>query len=622
MGGKDPGTNVNEGIQIAQRGTLTLQDPLIASMPNEQTALYANHRQGFETYYGTRFMGFYLVDEEAGTVRGQFPHLFPLWIAVGYGSYGLTGARYIVGLLAILGILSLYLCGSWMVGRPAAAAGAILLTLNVATVWFSRYPNAEIFMQLLVFAGILAFCRASVDGDTFFAPVSAILLTLAFFGHLTGILVIGTVGIASLFSLYDRRTPQLSFLITLFGGTAIATVYYMTLMAPYIERQLRFVLNRLPLSIVVFAVITLGCLIVLAKSRAASLVRNYLPWTTLAVITSLAGYAYFFRSPGGTLSVFDAAALRTFAEFYVSPFGLLAAIIGFAIVVKRSFWSNLPFIATLSVFSCLFFYKTRIIPEHFWTARRFLAVILPGMCLLIGVAAFSLWEKQSWRLERQSLRALSFGLGLVIVGFLGYRYYQATLPILNHVEYAGLIPQLEELNGRLEQNDLVIVESRHVSDMHTLAVPLAYIYGRNVLVFWGEERDMEVFRDFLSWAKSRYQRVLFVGGAGNGLPSRSVKTVPLWRDHFEIPEYESAYMAYPKEVRLKAFDYGVYELLPRLTTDDTFELDVGTNDDIYVEQFYAKETSPQNGVTFRWSTESSSVQVPESTVKHEPSQYG
>ena len=101
-----------------------------------------------------------------------------------------------------------------------------------------------------------------------------------------------------------------------------------------------------------------------------------------------------------------------------------------------------------------------------------------------------------------------------------------------------------------------------------------------------------------------------MGGAGNGLPSRSVKTVPLWRDHFEIPEYESAYMAYPKEVRLKAFDYGVYELLPRLTTDDTFELDVGTNDDIYVEQFYAKETSPQNGVTFRWSTESSSVQVP------------
>ncbi len=154
MGGKDPGTYFNEGIQIAQRGTLTIHDPLVEAIPPEFRDLYMPHL-GFDTYYGSRFMGFYLIDPDEGAVLGQFPHLFPLWIAIGYGAHGLTGARYVVSLLSVLGIIAVYFCGSWLLGRPAAAAGAILLTVNVASVWYSRYPNAEIMMQVLVFAGLL-----------------------------------------------------------------------------------------------------------------------------------------------------------------------------------------------------------------------------------------------------------------------------------------------------------------------------------------------------------------------------------------------------------------------------------------------------------------------------------
>ena len=37
-------------------------------------------------------MGFYLLDADEGSVVGQFPHLYPVWIAIGYGVNGLTWA--------------------------------------------------------------------------------------------------------------------------------------------------------------------------------------------------------------------------------------------------------------------------------------------------------------------------------------------------------------------------------------------------------------------------------------------------------------------------------------------------------------------------------------------------
>ena len=40
-------------------------------------------------------MGFFVTDPASGTVVGQFPHLYPAAIAIGYGLDGLTGARHV-----------------------------------------------------------------------------------------------------------------------------------------------------------------------------------------------------------------------------------------------------------------------------------------------------------------------------------------------------------------------------------------------------------------------------------------------------------------------------------------------------------------------------------------------
>src|SRR5690606_32702808 len=69
---------------------------------------------------------------------------------------------------------------------------------------------------------------------------------------------------------------------------------------------------------------------------------------------------------------------------YVTPWGLLIATVGAAFFLARHFWRDPTFYLTFVVFSTFFFYKTRIVPEHFWTARRFLGVALPAALLLMA----------------------------------------------------------------------------------------------------------------------------------------------------------------------------------------------------------------------------------------------
>ncbi len=70
---------MNEGIQIAQRGALVIRDPVVAVGAAVRARSVLSRRIGRPQHdiYGIRFMGFFIKDPSAGTVVGQFPHLFP-----------------------------------------------------------------------------------------------------------------------------------------------------------------------------------------------------------------------------------------------------------------------------------------------------------------------------------------------------------------------------------------------------------------------------------------------------------------------------------------------------------------------------------------------------------------
>jgi len=606
IGGKDPGTYMNEGIQIAQRGSLIIRDPDVAAVPDSTRDLFFRPQLDLGNE-GLRFMGFFLLDARDGRVVGQFPHVLPASIAIGYGLFGLSGARMTVGVWACLGVLALYFAGARFVGRGAAFAAAALLGVHVLQVWFARYPNAEVVIQVLLFASLLAFARAHQDEDRFFGPIAGTLLGLLIFVRIDSLLMMAAVAAAALLAwIVDRRPPRIGFLFPLLVATAAGCFYYTGPMRGNFWLP-RIYLSNLPVGAVIAA--TLGAVLTLtlllwSRNRFADRARDAVPAALAMLIAALAAYAWFLRTPGGKLADYDAYALRTFTSFFLFGPGLIAAVLGFVLVVRRDFWRDPALTLVVSAFSLFLFYKIKVVPNHFWMDRRFLSVILPGALLFAAAAAVGPGASRL-----RGWHALRVAVGAVFLVLLGQNYLRAATPIVNHIEYEGVIKSLEPLAARFGDRDLVLIESRNAeSDTHVLGLPLAYIYARHVLVLESAVPDKTKLHAFLEDARTRYERVFFVGGGGTDLLSRRIHASAAGDGKVQIREYEaSPWDVYPREVRRKDFDYSIYQLATGADEERGFGLDVGYQDDLYVLRFHAKELT--EGRTVRWTRSQSFVAI-------------
>lgn len=606
IGGRDPGVYLNEGVQISQRGSLLVRDPVVADVPAFARDLFFPQYYEDE-YYSLRFMGLFIMDPRVGTVLGQFPHLFPASIAVGYDLHGLTGARQTVAWWGILGVLGVYFLGARWAGPPAAFAAALLLTLHVAQLWFARYPNSDIVMQAGVFAAMLAFARAHQDDDAFFAPVAAWLLTLQLFSRVEALVAIALLlGTALLYWVSTpHRRLRWSFILPMLAGTAAGWLYLSQFMRPYFWRVDMFI-SKLPVTqLLIGLVVGLAAIVVarMMRQRWAAHITRVTPWTTAALLIGLALYAYFLREPGGKLTEDDAHALRDFVTVYLGWPMFAAALGGLAFVWPKQFWRDPTFLLTLGGFSIFLFRKMYIWPEHFWMARRFLPVILPGL-LILGSAALL----GPWPIPRTRLALARVVGGLAVLLFAASGYLAAAAPLVPHVEYRNIIPYVERLAGQFTERDLIIVESRDTgSDLHTVAVPLAYIYAKRVLVLHSVIPDPQQLRGFVQYALRSYDRVLFVGTGGTSLLSRELQATPIASDRVQIDEFEVTTDRLPRDVHHKEFDYGIYELTLDVGYTGPFILDVGDRDDLHVVRFHAKE--PTEGRMIRWTQDRSEVAV-------------
>ncbi len=605
IGGKDPGAYVSEGIQIAQRGTLVITDHAIAAVPPFALGLFyrSEHR---DEYFGPAFMGFFIQDPTTGQVVGQFPHLFPASMAIGYGMRGVTGARQTVAWWALLGVLGVYFIGARLFGRGAAFAGAALLGLNVAQVWFARYPNSDVVLQAGLFAALLAFARAHQDDMRFFGPVAAWFIGLQLFSRMEPLMAIaimaGTTVLVWLTSPQERL--KFRFLIPVAVSTAVGLHYLNGIMRGYFWLA-NVYLTHLPAKSVAAGVLAAAlalALLLWARRRYPEAGRRSIPVGLVGSMLALAVYGYFFRAQGGKLAQHDADAMRTFVNIYLWWPMLVAALAGLVLVAKRDFWKDPAFILTFSAFSIFLLYKLHVVPEHFWLARRFLTIILPGFLLFAASAA--LGPLTNLR-GRAAIRPLAGAVFLVVVA---QHYVAAAAPVIPHVEYRNIIPYLERLAARFGPRDLIIMESRDAgSDVHVLGLPLAYIYAKPVLVLNSARPDRLRFQFFLEDALKKYDRVFYVGTGGTTLLSREIVATPIDSDRVQVDEFEVTLDRLPRQSRRKEFDYGVYQLTLGRSVQGPFTLDVGLRDDLHVLRFHAKERS--EGRTIRWTQRGSEVAV-------------
>jgi dolichyl-phosphate-mannose-protein mannosyltransferase len=618
LGGRDPGIYVNEGIQIAQRQSLSITDRVAAGVPASARDLFFPYSED-PTFYSLRFMGFQLRDPETGTVTGQFPQGYPMWIAIAYGLDGVTGTRRLMAWWAILGVLGVYFAARRLIGPVPAAAAAVLLSVHVIQTWYARYPNSEVVTQALIFPALLAHAYAHEDEDPFFGPIAASLLGLIFLTRLPAIVVLGPVVAASLLAHVDGHRTRAGFLAVLAGWLAVSVFYYLTQVRPYVDAPIFYLVHVMQpvhhAAIGVSALAVCALLYAVHQPGVAAATRTWLPRALIAAVAAGGMYTLYFREPTALLAPHDAHAVRMFADLYVTRVALWLAIVGYALVVWRSFWRAPALILGVTALSMLFLYKIRIWPEHFWLARRFLTEILPGTLIFASAALFApMWMGSTWSDPRnfKGVRPLLSVIGMLGVIYLGQHYLSASKPIRTHIEYAGVIPEIERLAARFGDNDLVLVEARAASDLHTLALPLSYIWARNVLVLYSPRPDKPAFAEFLVWAKSHYQHVYFIGGGGTDLLSPGIHVEPVKTERFAVPEYEPTdYLQYPRRVRMVPFELTIYRFIDGGENDEgAFQIDVGAADDLNLVRFHAKERLEREGVTFRWTRERSYFSVP------------
>lgn len=608
IGGKDPGTYINEGIQLAQRGALVFRDEVVASVPVESRGIFFP-KYDDSLVYGLRFMGFLIKNPDTGAVVGQFPHLFPASIAIGYGLNGLSGARQAIGVWGILGVLAVYFASARFLGRTAAAGAAALLAIHVIQDWFARYPNGELVMQAIVFAAVLAFARAVDGARGFFGAAAGLFLGVLLAARFEVVIAMAGFSIAATLLPAIRKRSGTAFVLTMCAVALISLLYMKGPLAYYYVLPLLvaseqggwwWIAALVVASWIVRHLLRIGML--------ASVTRRAVPVVLAASIVALAIYAYFFRQPAGRLAAPDAFSFRTYSWF-ITPWILGASVAGAAVLILRRFWRDPAFFLTLAISAIFFFYKLRIVPEHFWAERRFLPVVLPGtMICLAGLgaegAAFLTSRVTSMRWKRSIASALT----LSALAPAGVIFWRDAAPIRRFVEYAGLIPQLERLTTQIGVEDLLIVEARSTgSELHLLALPLAYIYGKHVLVLSSALPEKRTLEQFVTWARGRYRQVLFLGGGGTDLLTKRIRAQPVTNGRISAQEYDAPHNAYPAGPRRKDWEFGIYRLVPAANfVSGPIDLTIGTADDLNVVRFYAREQHA-DGTLFRWTKDRSYV---------------
>ena len=603
IGGKDPGVYVNEGISIHRTGTILRRDEAVAAVPADARELFFR-RHGREEYYGIRFMGVNIMDPATGAVMPGWPHLFPASIALGYGVAGLRGAANTVAVWGVLGVLAVFFLGARVMGRWAAFLGCLLLILNLAETWYARYPNTEVVMQTLLFAGLLAFSYSEEGDGRFFAGVAGGACALLMFLRVESVLVLGGFAAAcALRWIVDRRPPHLAFVLPAVAGFVLALFYYAgPLKAYFWIYKVNMPSIPLALAATVVALVVMGAAGTQRRWLAPPL-KMYLPLGLAAVLAGLAVYALFFREAAGRVAEEDAHALRMFRERYVYWPALIAALAGFAVAARRQFWRHPAFFLLFATFAVFVFRKLNIVWEHFWLARRFLPMVLPGLCLLAaGALVGTSGSGETHRVGRR----LAGTLG---VAFIAWQFWTAAAPVAAHVEYRGAIHAVEQLAERVTDRDLVLFESRNAnSDVHVLAVPLAYAFGKQVLLLEEARPDRASFEAFLQQALRKYERVLFVASIGTDLLSQHVSSEPMAAGPLMLPEYATApFNSFPDGPRTKDLGYNLYQLSLGDVERRGFILDVGTMDDLNVVRFHARETN--DGRSVRWTGPQSFIAV-------------
>lgn len=509
LGAADPGVYVSTGAIIAKQGRIVFQSPTLARLtPSLRQALVAvpvipgppSRLPGFYLSF-LKFRGVVpvgLIVSDNQIVPHAF-HLYPSVLAFGYALGGIRTELLVTPFLALAGLASFYLLSRRLFGAPVGVIAVTLLAIDPAEVWFARFPAAEVLVQFLVLGGLFALVAFLDSPSPWLGVIAGAALGEASQTKIETVLIPFLV---AAFLIYQIVTGRGNRCWWWFGAVYVILLAQATLHALIISGMYTVTtfsigntwrLIEAASGSLLLAFFALGVVVRSSpwrKAVARWLSAPLLQWCArigLPVLICLAGiYAYFIRplasaglTSGPNPDPGQIAALNNLQSFvrlgwYVGPVGLFLGTLGWMLLTheKLDRRTALPYLLVLAD-AVIFLGDTRANPVHYWSARRWVPLVIPGMCLGAAYALIRFVPRARGQWPRALLPA-ACGLALTLELFGGLR------PLLGYVEYRGAIDQFAAFASEFPPNAVLLFSNGESGRRYT--TPLEFLDDRTTFV--------------------------------------------------------------------------------------------------------------------------------------------
>ncbi|MBX7245486.1 MAG: hypothetical protein K1X53_08300 [Candidatus Sumerlaeaceae bacterium] len=480
-GMRDPGVYTAAGIELSRTGDFGWWDWRIGSFsPTEMLRLLMVCWGGFFDGHPDheRFPGFYLGAD--GQVWPQFLHAYEVWLGIAYGFAGPQATQCANGVFAAFGLLAFFCTIRRIFGGPVAVVASALLAVNPATIWFSRYPSNEPYIQALVWGFLLFYTGSLVDrGDGGQNGREDRRGNAA--GFYLGLLLLGVATLAKfaawgylIVAAFDaglrRARGQLNLRVArlwlVFAVVAMVSVLHALLFAnDYMYGSWTFTLKRVGISFdsypVLFVALTLaalsaGTLFSAPLKEAGEYLRRRKAGMVagggailLAVTAVLVHQNLQLRSDALRHELW--AENTNLAEYamYFTPGLFLVGTAGLLAMLSRRKQPALGIVCLLTAAAAIFLFRRNIDAIHPWASRRWLIVLIPMFCAGIAYLPGLLWERKN-----AMARSVSVALSCVVIALSSTAAPQYFF-IRN---FRGAIPAADKVAEKLKTDDFVVIQ--------------------------------------------------------------------------------------------------------------------------------------------------------------------
>lgn len=298
--------------------------------------------------------------------------------------------------------------------------------------------------------------------------------------------------------------------------------------------------------------------------------------------------------------------------WYVSPLGVLLAVVGFVLWWRRGLNGASWLFLALGLVATVFFVRQSYgttDQSYIYILRRYVPLVYPTMSLAMAYALVLLAEARPWAtwLSRARIGAAA----LMLVALVGFSVL-TNRTIYRHVEYDGALDQLSIIAAQFNDDDVLLFHSGSRDEPDLLATPLKFAFERNAFTIKStnpENYAEPIARYIRHWQEQGHSVYLIFGPSG-GFSLPGLTLTPTGRMGLQhLQEFEQLTNQKPHNIQDFNLDFAVYRVEGEGVAPEPIAQTYAP--DAYAAQAYGFYRAEQiGGVQLAWTQSEALLRLP------------